>query len=436
MRTASATRFILFVFLALISFHTIAHAGSIIGKVTGPGSPPAPNVCVNAYDPAQDIGFGAITDSLGNYAITGISAGNYRIQTDASCSAPSFFVDQWWNGETGTSNWYDEPAPLVPVGQNATISGIDFSLERGGILRGYVKDDAGQPIPSMCVIAQDVNCGGGMWYGQGQTDSTGYFSFTVPPGVYYIRADSHCAQLNYVTKFWDGGSGTIDCSQASAITVEAEQTTELPDMHLPVGGTVTGRVTAANGQPIANVCVNATNSICGGNSWFVGTQSDSEGRYAIERVPNIPVFIATNANCAGTQALIDEWWNGTEGVADCSQAVPVSVDSGHTLTNVDISLEPGVVISGNVSTVDLQPVEGFIISFFRGLGGTDHYNGTNTDGSGNYSIIVPPGTYYVYAHTEDPSLPYFDQWWNNGQETTDGTLRPRWWRSWDTMSRT
>jgi len=114
----------------------LARGGKISGRVTaGDTGEPLSGIGVSAYDSTgKDVQY-ASTDSSGNYTITGLSPGNYRVRFYGVCI---YFSDSRTT-KTYFGEYYNDKLSLatadwVPVTAPNTTSGIDAVLA-GGTLK-------------------------------------------------------------------------------------------------------------------------------------------------------------------------------------------------------------------------------------------------------------------------------------------------------------
>ena len=104
--------------------------GTISGTVSDTQATPAPlaNVCVYAYHDRcwTNLAGDNTSDTSGTYSISGLPPGSYYLVTNANCSAPQHYVNEWFDPATGTG--YCDQAGAVTVSAGATTSGQNFSL--------------------------------------------------------------------------------------------------------------------------------------------------------------------------------------------------------------------------------------------------------------------------------------------------------------------
>jgi len=149
----------------------------IRGKVLVDGSPLA-NQWVNAWSSALQAGFGAFTNSLGEYEIVGLL-------TEHNGAPVSYIVEvqdspypyQVYDNQTQREN-----ATLVYVNTDH----VDFNLQGGASISGTVTDFNGLPLSQVTVSAQSQSTNG---RGTTMTDVNGdYLIEGLPPANDYIVA--------------------------------------------------------------------------------------------------------------------------------------------------------------------------------------------------------------------------------------------------------
>ena len=119
-----------------------------------------------------------VTGTSGDYLITGLPGGSYSLQVaDGVVSA----------GVHYTGAHLDN----VAVPTDAFVSGQDFDLHQAGLIYGYVKDAAGQPIQEAQVLVEASYTQYGDDWHIFSTDATGLYQAWVPvsaAAIYPVRA--------------------------------------------------------------------------------------------------------------------------------------------------------------------------------------------------------------------------------------------------------
>jgi protocatechuate 3,4-dioxygenase beta subunit len=232
---------------------------------------------------------------------------------------------------------------------------LNITLEKGTFIFGTVTNTSGTPISDIYVEVVDV--GTQDWVTGGGTNEQGEYRVGVQPGVYDLYF--HPWQSRYVA------------THIMNVIVTADY--EL-DVILQSGSLVDGIVTDKDSTPLEGVSVIAFQT----DNWnsVSSTATDEQGYYGIGLLP-------------GTYDIhYDPRWNYSEYLLHVVYDITVPPD-----TIINVVLDPGSVISGQVTDPEDNPVENAQIEVVD----TDYnYISDNwTDGSGNYALTVPYGTYHV-----------------------------------------
>jgi len=387
----------------------LAPGGFVSGRVTDAQANPIANLHLFAMSSACGGNWlgGTDTDENGDYQLAGMPGGEIYVTACGWCSRLPY-VSEWYNNATDCNL-----ATPVPVTVEQVTENIDFSLEQGGIISGRVADLADQPLSMITIDVVDHKCNGN-WYGAA-TDPNGEYGVVVPPGDYYVRAYASPFHQNYLLEWWDGGNGTPDCNLAAPVAAVVGQPTGNIDFALGPGGSVSGKVTDADGNGIANLHMAAHSQACGGN-WLGGTETDQNGDYRIAGLPQGDNYIHACGSCSGL-SYVDEWYNN---VINCNEASPVSVAVGQDTPNIDFSLTQGGTIEGRVTDLSGHGLPNVCVTAFANRCWQDWSGSGQTDAEGNYSFQAPAGDYYVVTHAacQGPSV-YVDEWWNGAQGTVN-----------------
>ncbi|MHB1569894.1 MAG: carboxypeptidase regulatory-like domain-containing protein, partial [Solirubrobacteraceae bacterium] len=111
----------------------LPHGGSVSGTVTDAtlGTPLA-GIVVDLYDSSGNVAGSATTSATGRYSVAGLPPGTYTASF-APSQKPSPYQEQYYKDQltAGSANTFS-------VSADATTSGIDAALSRGGIVSGTV----------------------------------------------------------------------------------------------------------------------------------------------------------------------------------------------------------------------------------------------------------------------------------------------------------
>jgi parallel beta-helix repeat protein len=95
-----------------------------------------------------------------------------------------------------------------------------------------------------------------------------------------------------------------------------------------------------------------------------------------------------------------------------NEAQPVTITGGASTTNINISVEVGGWITGQVTTENQQPVANLPV-YAASYDLNQWTAGSYTGSDGRYSLLVPEGTYRVRAIPSENDLPYPDRYYQN-----------------------
>lgn len=305
--------FLLLLVLEVTSFAqrpAVNRAGArVAGRITVEGQPaPGVQVLLKERD-GPDFGSGtaaspavtAITNADGQYQITNLPAGVYRI----SVYAPAHVIE----GESRSSYEYGR---TMTVAEGDDIENLDFSLTRGGVITGKVTDEYGKPVIAEGVGAfrldqqgrRDHAAAGQMlrW----QTDDRGvYRIFGLEPGRYVVGAGA--SSEDALQPIGNRGSykrtyhpDAVDESSARVIEVKPGGEVENVDIKLARATrsyTASGRVLdSETGKPLAGVTLGCEFAKTAGSSFRMGdTVTNSNGEFRIEGLsPNTYIAYVFN----------------------------------------------------------------------------------------------------------------------------------------------
>ena len=238
-------------------------------------------------------------------------------------------------------------AEPVPV-EGGTTPVVDFSLvQGGGGISGTVAygTDLGRE-GTLVVLAFDAPTG--LLAAMGLADGSGAYTIPgLPSGTYLVKARDEALSEWYQDKAsMDAADGVV--VSGTAVTPDIDFTFQ--------GNTVSGAVYAADGEPLADVCVNA--QVWNGQwmEWEGGSVTDEYGNYTITGLADGVYYLSTDVSCGGYNSprnLLDEWWNGAGGV-EVDRAVAahqIRLEGGKVRANIDFALERGFHVTGSVMNV-------------------------------------------------------------------------------------
>ena len=230
-----------------------------------------------------------------------------------------------------------------------------------GVIQGHVRDSTGAPVNDATVFVGPT---------QLSTDSGGFYSLSVDPGVYNVSAVQSGLMPSHDT-----------------VTVPA-LTTVTKDFILVQAEpfTVEGHVVDSQGHPVPGATVRLTQSDAGVPG-ILETTTDSVGFYTITE----------NPGSYDGPYTVDVFASGFD---DPNVSIP-PIPNGATITQNITVLRIGI-LSGRVTDTNGTPLVGARVLVGTGIpvvGVTTTFQfSANTDSTGHYSISVdPPGSYHVLA---------------------------------------
>ena len=380
--------------------------GTISGHVTATdGGAPIAGAQISVFDYASLIsgrwqGFGGTqTDASGNYTLSGLPAGQYGVSVSASGYATEYYDNVF--------SFRDANPVTVTATQNTP--NINFSLELGGTISGRITDNVtGQPLINVSVDAERIDipiipCWGA------SSNQSGYYTISgLPFGQYKVRSPVGwgSGDNGYITEYYDNKESS---SLADLVTVSAGSPNVTGIDFTPgIGGTISGHVAATDGgAPIAGaqITIIEYNSLSGSWLHLGWAQTDASGNYTTTGLPT-----GTYAVQVMVAPFLTEWYNGTY-YPNIAEPVPVNAP-GNT-QNINFTLETGGSISGHVYQADgYTPISNLHVYATDNNTG-QWMTGANTNVSGNYTLYLPAGSYYVRTCSSCSGLNYIDKWYNN-----------------------
>lgn len=303
MRLPSILRFGLAVTLLcfghLLTARTQTKTGTISGRITI-GGKPAQGVSVTALPAQRNVSAEkpqvlaqAKTDAEGQYRLTGLPAGNFKITVTAR---------EYVNAD---GDWHAlPPGRGVMLGEGEQLDNHDFALVRGGVITGRVTSAAGKPLIEEAVTIFRLDEKGKKESFNAQimldlkTDDRGvYRVYGLPPGRYLVAAGFDDSSPQYGSILRRGYPltyypGTTDEAQAKVI--EATPGSEATEVDIKFGERARGHdvivrvVEAETGRPVPNQFVSYVRARPDSKSaWPTGrgaAATDNKGETRLEMV--------------------------------------------------------------------------------------------------------------------------------------------------------
>jgi Carboxypeptidase regulatory-like domain len=364
--------------------------GQITGKVTNDANGPLEEVEVTVQEATGGTTcVCAFTNSTGEYAITGLDSGTYKVGFSSSGN----YLSQYFNGKSSVSE-----ADGVLVAAGATTAGIDATLKPGGQIVGTVSDASNKALVepvTVCAFGQTTQKGDCA----GTTSSGEYTIAGLPSDSYIVEFYASGALPAYERQYYNGKSSL---SEANPVTVAAGSTTHGIDAAMLPSAKITGKVTDSSTQASVDtirVCAVAAKppSIC--------SSPNSSGEYSIAGLE--PGGYRVEFSGGGYLA---QYYNGKSSLAE---ADVVSVAAASTTPGINAAMHPGGRIAGKVTDASTNAAVGGVLVCAREAG--EQGAGCATTGSSGEYIIsgLASGSYAVEFQAEGyPTPNYLRQYYN------------------------
>ena len=274
-------------------------------------------------------------------------------------------IAQWASGRLSSGD-----ADLVDV-RSADVDGIGVTMVRGVLLTGVVRGPSG-PIEDAQVCTRTLAAP--LPWDCVRTNKKGSYLALMEPGRYFmwtVPPDN----VRLVAQWYDDVLEGVDTTD---IAMDRDRQI---DVALEPGPQLRGRVTTTEGAPVSGafVCVDTrfpTSRIC--------RATLGDGSYAVTTRPQI---YTVQVLAPSDSDLISEFWLRKRTWVDAND-----VSLGTADRTLDLTLRKGVRVSGVIRDTRGVPLEGATINLNDADG---PLVGTDTDISGSYQIVVPPGTYQI-----------------------------------------
>jgi len=378
-----------------VNFTMVPNYGTIIGHVTDGAI-----VLQGAVVSIPGLGLSAVTDSSGQYVLTGALPGSYTM----ICEMDGYEIGVLYYKDTGAvfaSNPADY-SPFVQPGPAVTPTSADFNLDPEpvtpveGYISGMVIDAEGNALECAYVEIPGLQL-------DRCTDKGGYYIFEdVPNGEYDVVAQDP-----------DPNTEILEHMTVKARVEVVPGVNEDEDFTLPENpGFIVGQIIDKDGIPVQGVSVNVPNST-------ISSLTDLKGWYALQNVNVERYTIYDYVNETIEYFVSDVLVKATSSDYGTStlEVEPMPANAAYDYTyNLNIIKKTGV-IKGQLFEIGTgQPIEDARV---RAYG-----REAITDSSGVYEFVqVPVGSYTVVAG-EGPAQTYTETTYDfvveNGVQVSPG----------------
>jgi len=334
--------------MASIPYHykLSAQVASIQGRLTSVDGPLAGARAV-VFDSAGTMVDEVVSDENGHYSIGGLQPGaDYRVCFDGSKSpgAPAGYLrvcyrDTHWDGGAAPAG-----ATAVTVPASGPATGVDQVVTKAAGLGGTVTNPSGAPVANIAVLVFDEA-------GNTVLPETGYVltgpdgKFTVTglePGDYFVctvGASAVDAPENGYLSQCNGQPWNLLPPTSPAYTpIEAPAGVVTDaDVHLQVGGAVSGTVVDTDGKGVSAMIqiFDADGNQVG---YAISSGEDGLGEYRVTGLPTGQYRVCASAFTGGAECYDDVVWNDPSGSQPAEGATPVDVVAGEAVQGIDFRI--------------------------------------------------------------------------------------------------
>jgi hypothetical protein len=297
--------------------------GTVTGVVTDAHGHPLKGICVHGLGRPP---FPA-TNAAGRWRVSA-KPGTYEIVFSPGCGNDSNWV---WQRYTDGKFPYKSARVIVTAGH--VTARIDGRLELGGAVTGQVTSPKGKLLSGICVdlVTPHAHYVASPNFTNGLLITTGKpFALTsIEPGHYKVQfMITTCGNKgNYANQYWHNA---LTLSRAAYVTVERGKVVSGIDQRLPVGATITGRVTGTGGVPLAGICVELS-----GQGWYPNVldivSTNASGYYRAPALTTGKYYVDFDDPTCGGQ---------TTGYQGQNYPGPVQVTDGKVTRGIDAALVP------------------------------------------------------------------------------------------------
>ena len=242
------------------------------------------------------------------------------------------------------------------------------------------------------------------------TDANGYYKIASFPGNYQVQVNLRDFNQNPIDALPDGWlpvrnfrSNSYDFNKTVTLVPGAPLTGK--DVVLEAGGTISGRVTDGQGNPVYQAVVTA-HTANGGQACYGYT--DANGDYEIRRLRT--ANFAVQYRPPTGNSLGREWYDNK---SSFSSSRPVAVTAGAVTAGIDAVLEEGASVSGQVTDLGQNPIQGVQVTAYDVSGIALQSAMTQADGT--YFINRIPGGSVKLLFNATPCLAgnYLSEWYHD-----------------------
>lgn len=360
--------------------------GMLTGTVRNSNGQPVAAIRATLYGDQDGDGvwlpvpsFTADSNSSGNYQISGISDGLYRIGF-SDTRTPREYSTEFYNDAT----LYSAQSVAVSAASTATVN---IQLAATSQLQGIVTNAQAQPIANIQVTSYNDPEGDGVWNVSGTATTNASGGYTIPGldlGVQRIGFVDTITPRRYSTEYYQDAA-----TLATATNVNLTLAATSVNATLAATGGLNGTVTGADGAPFASAQVELFNDEDGNGVWEGGVFATptATGVYTFTNL-NVGHYRVRFFDNSGL-LYAPEFYNNALTV-ESAQNIPVN--PGTITPQINGQLAPFSHITGKVSDGSNNPLGNISVTVFRRVLNAQgqpfwiDVNSANTNSLGDYNI--------------------------------------------------
>ena len=309
---------------------------TISGRVLYPGEPfGVGDTCAQARtgpSPGRVVAE-APTDYDGDYALTGLPAGRYRVEVGHCSGRVDFYAPTF---AYGSPTYAD--ATVFPVSGAQVITGVDGNVDYGGTIQGVISGAVSKsPVNGVCVEAIGSDPDAVPQVSETYYDGS-YYLYNLPPDTYHIRFGGqpkvpgyfNCRDTETAVSWYPAA---LDESTSKPVTLTVHQNRAGINATVFPPGQITGFVTSAvSGKAVAVPCATAY----GSSGEVRGRPAQvADGLYAVFDLPP-DTYRVRIADCGHTGFLPQFY----DDAADLAHATPIALKVGRVRSDIGAALQP------------------------------------------------------------------------------------------------